>query len=95
MKQKKYWFAFFFLAAVIAFGLQPALLEAQTNNKVKVGGRYYRKKTVISFGNDTISGDLNRPDGEYFEARKRLKHSKLISLRQNWKKKIRQAVSDL
>jgi len=65
------------------------------NNAVKVGSRYYRKKTVISFGNDTIKGDLTRPDGEYIEARKGVKLGGLISLRSHWKKKISQAINDL
>ena len=69
--------------------------KAAVNNAVKVGGRYYRKKTVISFGNDTIKGDLTRPDGEYIEARKSVKLGGLIRLRSNWKKKISQAINDL
>lgn len=87
-----------FLALVLVLGffaIEPALIEAQTKSAVKVGGRYYRKKTVISFGSDTIQGDLSRPDGEYIEARRRMKHQRLIRLRQHWKKKIRQAVNDL
>lgn len=62
---------------------------------VKVGNRYYRKKTVISFGNDTIQGDLTRPDGEYIESRRNIKLGGLIQLREHWKKRIIQAVNDL
>ncbi|TNE51920.1 MAG: hypothetical protein EP343_02490 [Deltaproteobacteria bacterium] len=64
-------------------------------NAVKVGNRYYRKKTVISFGNDTIQGDLTRPDGEYIESRRNIKLGGLIQLREHWKKRILQAVNDL
>lgn len=95
MRKNRIWFVALLLLGLGVFALEPTLLSAQQAKGVKVGGRYYRKKTVISFGNDTISGDLTRPDGEYIEARKRLKHNKLIQLRQNWKKKIRQAVNDL
>lgn len=70
--------------------------KAKTDaSAVKVGNRYYRKKTVISFGNDTIQGDLTRPDGEYIEARNRIKLNRLIKLREHWKKRIYQAVNDL
>lgn len=96
MRQKKFWLSVALLLGLFVFAVEPAaVMLAQAQNSVKVGSRLYRKKTVISFGSDTISGDLTRPDGEYFEARKRLKHDKLIKLRQHWKKKIRQAVNDL
>lgn len=68
---------------------------APTGDSVKVGNRYYRKKTVVNFGNDTIQGDLTRPDGEYIEARRNVKLGRLIKLREDWKKRIEQAVNDL
>jgi len=55
----------------------------------------YEKKTVIDFEDDTIQGDLTRPDGEYVEARKRVSHSNLIQIRENWKEKVLQAPDDL
>lgn len=55
----------------------------------------YEKKTVINFDDDTIQGDLTRPDGEYVEARKRVNHSNLIKIREDWRDKVKQAAADL
>jgi hypothetical protein len=55
----------------------------------------YQKKTVINFEEDTIEGDLKRPDGEYVEARKKVDHSNLIKLRENWHEKVMQSSGDL
>jgi hypothetical protein len=55
----------------------------------------YEKKTVINFDDDTIQGDLTRPDGEYVEARKRVDHSNLIRIREDWREKVKQAAADL
>ncbi len=55
----------------------------------------YEKKTVINFEDDTIQGDLTRPDGEYVEARKKVDHSNLIQVREDWREKVLQAPDDL
>ena len=55
----------------------------------------YEKKTVINFEDDTIEGDLKRPDGEYVEARRRVSHSNLIQIREDWKDKVMQASDEL
>ena len=55
----------------------------------------YEKKTVINFDDETIQGDLTRPDGEYVEARKRVEHSNLIRIREDWREKIRQAAREM
>ncbi len=55
----------------------------------------YEKKTVINFDDDTIQGDLTRPDGEYVEARKRVNHSSLIRIREDWREKVKQAAGDM
>jgi hypothetical protein len=55
----------------------------------------YEKKTVINFEDDTIEGDLKRPDGEYVEARRRVDHSNLIKIREDWRDKVMQASGDL
>jgi hypothetical protein len=55
----------------------------------------YQKKTVVSFGDDTIDGDLTRPDGEYLESRKRVRHSNLIRIRENFRTKVLQSVTRL
>jgi hypothetical protein len=55
----------------------------------------YEKKTVINFDDDTIQGDLTRPDGEYVEARKRVNHSNLIKIREDWREKVQHAAADM
>jgi len=55
----------------------------------------YEKKTVINFEDDTISGDLTRPDGEYIEGRKTVKHSNLIRVREEFRAKVLQSVGEL
>ena len=53
-----------------------------------LGGVIYKKKTVVSFDDDTIDGDLTRPDHGYIESRKRVRHSNLIKIRDNFREKI-------
>ena len=55
----------------------------------------YKKTTEYSFEDDTIEGDLTRPDGEYVEAQKRVRHSNLIRIRDNFRDKILQSVGEL
>jgi hypothetical protein len=55
----------------------------------------YEKKTVINFEDDTIEGDLKRPDGEYVEARQKVDHSNLIKIREDWRDKVMQSSGDL
>ena len=51
-------------------------------------GVIYKKKTVLSFEDDTIDGDLTRPDHGYIDSRKRVRHSNLIKIRDNFRDKI-------
>ena len=55
----------------------------------------YEKKTVINFEDDTIQGDLTKPDGEYVESRKKVRHSNLIKIREEFKDKVLQSVGEL
>ncbi len=64
--------------------------KAQPQPKIE-----YEKKTVINFEDDTIEGDLKRPDGEYVESRQRVDHSNLIRIREDWREKLMQASGDL
>ena len=64
---------------------------------VPVSGFAADKKApqVIDFEDDTIQGDLSKPDGEYVEARKKVNHSNLIRIREEFHDKVLQSVSDL
>ncbi|MFT3843213.1 MAG: adventurous gliding motility protein CglF [Myxococcaceae bacterium] len=55
----------------------------------------YKKTTEYSFEDDTIEGDLTKPDGEFVEARKKVRHSNLIKIREEFKDKVMQSVGEL
>jgi len=55
----------------------------------------YQKKTVINFEDDTIQGDLTKPDGEYVETRKKVRHSNLIKIRTEFRDNVLQSVGEL
>ena len=58
-------------------------------------GVVYRKKTIINFGEDTIDGDLTKPDAAYIESRKRVRHSNLIRIRENFRMEILHSVAGM
>ena len=55
----------------------------------------YEKRTEINFEDETIDGDLKRPDGEYVEARRKVSHSNLIRIREDWREKVMQSSGEL
>ncbi len=69
--------------------------SAFAQDKGEEGNVRYQKTTTINFEDDTIEGDLTRPDGEYVEARKTVKHSNLIRIREEFKDKVMQSVGEL
>jgi hypothetical protein len=79
-----------FLALTLPLSVWAAEPKKEGEQRVE-----YEKKTVINFEDDTIQGDLTRPDGEYVEARKRVSHSNLIQVRENWREKVLQAPDEL
>jgi hypothetical protein len=44
----------------------------------------YKAKTVYDFDDDTVEGDLVRPDGEFVDSRRNAKHSSLIKIREDF-----------
>lgn len=75
-----------FIGMIIALGLlgaAPAAFGQEASD-----GVIYKKKTVLSFEDDTIDGDLTRPDHGFIESRKRVRHSNLIKIRDNFRDKI-------
>ncbi len=77
------------IVAVAAFLLAP--VPALSAEPPKKGDR----TQVVNFEDDTIQGDLTKPDGEYVEARKAVNHTNLIRIREEFKDKVLQSVSDL
>ena len=55
----------------------------------------FKKKTVYNFEDDTITGDLTRPDQEFLTGRKMARHKSLIRIRENFKEKVLQSVKEL
>ena len=55
----------------------------------------YKKTTVYDFEDDTISGDLTKPDGEYLESRKRSRHQNLIKIRNDFNDRVIDIVRSL
>lgn len=82
------------LLALVALAL-PLAAGAQAKKDAPAPKVEYEKKTVINFEDDTIQGDLTRPDGEYVEARKKVAHSNLIKIREDWREKVLLAPDDL
>lgn len=52
----------------------------------------YERHTIVDFGDDTIEGDLTKPDGQYLESRKRLRHERLIKIRDSFRHEILRSV---
>jgi hypothetical protein len=79
-----------------ALWLTVAMVSFNAFAQDKAGGNVsYKKQTEYSFEDDTIEGDLTKPDGEYVEARKKVKHSNLIKIREEFKDKVMQSVGEL
>ena len=78
--------AIFVLVAV--FFAAPAL--AQEDDSV-----IFKKKTVYNFEDDTITGDLTRPDQEFLTGRKLAHHKSLIRIREDFRSKVLQSAKDL
>ena len=73
----------------------PLAAGAQAKKEAPAPKVEYEKKTVINFEDDTIQGDLTRPDGEYVEVRKKVQHSNLIKIREEWRDKVKQAAAEM
>ena len=59
------------------------------------GGKAKGGAQTIDFEDDTIEGDLTKPDGEYVEARSKVQHSNLIRIREDFEDKVMQSVGEL
>ena len=73
--------------------LLPALAMAQDEGGE--AGVIYQKKTIVNFDEDTIDGDLTRPDAAYVESRTRVRHSNLIRIREDFREQILSSVTSL
>ena len=55
----------------------------------------YQENTVLTFGDDTIDGSLSRPDGQYLESRKKLRHERLIRVRRSFRNRLLHSIHGL
>ena len=55
----------------------------------------YEENTVLTFGDDTIDGSLSRPDGQYLESRKKLRHERLIRVRRSFRSRLLHSIHGL
>jgi hypothetical protein len=79
---------------LLAFAV-PVLVQAQEKKGGGDGNVKYARTTTYDFEDDTIEGDLTKPDGEYVEARKKVPHSNLIRIREEFKDKVMKSVGEL
>ena len=62
--------------------------DTKAKKKVAEEPVVYKKTTEFAFGDDTIDGELTRPDGEYVQARKRSKQPNLLRLREDFRSEV-------
>lgn len=55
----------------------------------------YKKKTVYDFDDDLVEGELQRPDGEFVDTRRKAKHSSLIKIRQDFIPEMLKSAEDI
>lgn len=55
----------------------------------------YQKVTELDFEDDTIQGDLTRPDGELVDAKRRVSHTNLIKIREEFRDQVLESVGEL
>ncbi len=73
------------IVSLLVWMAAPAVLAEEEGEKV----------TEIDFDDDIISGDLQRPDGELIEARRRVQHTNLIRERENFRDRVFESVGEL
>jgi hypothetical protein len=80
------------LGATLLAGSSLAFAQA----KAPAGGDVqYKSKTVYDFDDDTVEGDLVRPDGDFVDTRKGAKHSSLIKIRENFIPEMIKSAEDI
>ncbi len=94
MKKTSFYRKWIWLMAVLAsmvFGMaaKPHVAMAADDDVI------YKKKTVYNFEDDTITGDLTRPDQESLTGRRGSRHKSLITVREDFKDKVLESVRDL
>jgi hypothetical protein len=78
----------------------PAAAPAGGGEAAAAGGgddanAQYKAKTVYDFEDDTVEGDLARPDGENVSANSKAQHSSLIEIRKDFIPEMLKTLEDI
>jgi hypothetical protein len=88
-----------FLGLVGAFGSGSASAQEAKAGAAAGGGGddnvQYKAKTVYDFEDDTVEGDLQRPDGELVNSLKQTEHSSLIEIRKDFIPEMLKSLEDV
>lgn len=68
---------------------------AQKKPAAKAGDAKFKKETRYDFDDDLVEGELQRPDGEYIDVRRKAKHSSLIKIRENFIPEMLKSAEDI
>jgi hypothetical protein len=86
------------IAALAVVMLTGGMALAQQKPAAKAGGEEnttYKAKTVYDFEDDTVEGDLQRPDGELVDSMRKVKHSSLIEIRKDFIPEMLKSLEDI
>ena len=88
------------IAVVMLFGGPGVALAQQAKPAAKPGAggdenTTYKAKTVYDFEDDTVEGDLQRPDGELVDSMRKVKHSSLIEIRKDFIPEMLKSLEDI
>ena len=83
------------LATLLVLILVLAFTSLAYGQQAEESDVVFEKHTVLSFSDDTIDGNLSRPDGQYLESRKRLRHERLIKVRRSFRLQLLHSVHGL
>ncbi len=83
-----------FWAGVLGLGLMTFGAVASADDAAAPPVQY-KQKTVYDFDDDTVEGDMVRPDGEFIDSKKAAKHSSLIKIRENFIPEMLKSAADI
>jgi hypothetical protein len=86
-----------FAVALTTGGIGTAFAQNKATAKPAGGeeNTTYKAKTVYDFEDDTVEGDLQRPDGELVDSMRKVKHSSLIEIRKDFIPEMLKSLEDI
>lgn len=82
-------------AASVRMSLIAALCLSAASAAANEGQSEGPAPAMLDFDDDTIQGDLQRPDGEMVEARRKVDHTNLIRVRSSFREEVLESIGDL